>query len=879
MIKNIHSIRYSLFFLGLAFLLYGNTIPNFYAIDDPIVTNNELVQRGIKGIPEIFASRYRITEEYNYGYRPIVKSTFAIEYEFFGQNPHVSHFINVLLYGVLLAFLFTLLSKLFIKYNKILPLLITIIFACHPIHTEAVASLKNREELLGFLGCIISLYLFIKYIETYKWKYAALGILAYTFAFFSKQNALTFLAVIPLTLYFFSDVSVSFIAEGIRNFSDKYLGVAGRYISEISHYAAGGFKFMIGNLAMFGAASCYFIAAWKGSQVLYEFTIILLVIQFYMVDTSRREKFIGSFRSVYLLLAIMALVGYGLSVILRSQGIIAQPYLSMILAVVFILLIGSHFYFKTPHIISQLIKALKSPYIIISILCLWLAIKVGSFNFYYMWVLILYTISILGVIAYLLKQGTLITIYHTYVRVVDSNKQTRIPSPPVVIPLRAKFVVLAATLLAIASILAINGPNQYLPEEIRELKVYENPLFYESDIWMTLATGFYSLLIYLKLLFYPHPLVFYYGFNHVPVVDITNMWVVLSMTIHLALLIYALAFIKRKSIISYAILYYLATISIFANMALPIPGIIGERLLFMPSLGFSMVIGYLIFRMGLGKQDPLQIGIKVKKRVLLLALVLLIPYSAKTISRNLDWKDHLTLYLHDIPYLENSLHANSLVASHLLRDINPNPVTATEKTESERKLKKVIHHFNRVLELDPNEARTLNNLGTIYYDFYEAYEKAIPYFEKAIANNPAFSQALFNKAFCHERLGQIDEAVAAYEEVLNIKPEDMRATSNLANLLFSRGEFERAINLNSDLATIDPTSPIPYLNIAGYYLKKGDEPKAVEYFEKSLEVSPSDVDMALKLSAYFNENGNAEKAQYYSKLAGEITERNEQLIK
>ena len=39
----------------LTFILYGNTLNHFYALDDVmVITNNRFTQQGIKGIPEIF---------------------------------------------------------------------------------------------------------------------------------------------------------------------------------------------------------------------------------------------------------------------------------------------------------------------------------------------------------------------------------------------------------------------------------------------------------------------------------------------------------------------------------------------------------------------------------------------------------------------------------------------------------------------------------------------------------------------------------------------------------------------------------------------------------------------------------------------------------
>ncbi len=165
-IKQGSSIKIPLILFGLCFLIYGNTIFNEYAIDDPIVTNNPIIAKGIRAIPEIFTTRYRIQGQYNYGYRPIVKSSFALQYQLFGENPHVGHFFNVLFYSLTIIFLYLLLRKLLREYDKILPLIITLLFAFHPIHTEVVASLKNREEIFSFLGSLVALYFFIRFSES-----------------------------------------------------------------------------------------------------------------------------------------------------------------------------------------------------------------------------------------------------------------------------------------------------------------------------------------------------------------------------------------------------------------------------------------------------------------------------------------------------------------------------------------------------------------------------------------------------------------------------------------------------------------------------------------------------------------------------------------
>src|ERR1700741_2005444 len=93
--------NYYIVIFALIFLVYGNSLRNGYALDDNFVTvttpetpNNPRVEKGIKGIPEIFRSHFIETEQQSYDYRPVPLSSFAIEYQLFGSNPLISHLIN-----------------------------------------------------------------------------------------------------------------------------------------------------------------------------------------------------------------------------------------------------------------------------------------------------------------------------------------------------------------------------------------------------------------------------------------------------------------------------------------------------------------------------------------------------------------------------------------------------------------------------------------------------------------------------------------------------------------------------------------------------------------------------------------------------------------
>jgi len=206
--KKIRKNIYYLIFI-VSFMLYGNTIPNEFAMDDELVTlDHKIVSKGITAIPEIFATRYVQNDQQSYEYRPIVQVTFAIEHQFTGGNPHFSHFINILLYALTGVLLFQLLSLMFLNFHWILPASITFLFLIHPIHSEVVASLKNRDELLSFIFTLLSIRAILLYFDKTKYKYIVFGILFFILALLSKKSALPLIITLPLILYFFRDLSL-----------------------------------------------------------------------------------------------------------------------------------------------------------------------------------------------------------------------------------------------------------------------------------------------------------------------------------------------------------------------------------------------------------------------------------------------------------------------------------------------------------------------------------------------------------------------------------------------------------------------------------------------------------------------------------------------
>lgn len=238
----------------IACFLYINTVPNKWAVDDSIIIHqNNFVKNGINGIPNIatkdaFAGFYNKDVNAIEGgrYRPVSQIFFALNAEFFAKEtkaettendklisgakdlsestwfPNLLHFFNVLWYGLLCLLIYRTLVLLVTKNhtdesprNYSIAFITALLFTAHPLHTEVVANVKGLDEILALLGSIYALYSILKsyYSDTNRskrnWSFVAL--FSFTFALFSKEAAITFVAIIPLALFVFTNASAKTI--------------------------------------------------------------------------------------------------------------------------------------------------------------------------------------------------------------------------------------------------------------------------------------------------------------------------------------------------------------------------------------------------------------------------------------------------------------------------------------------------------------------------------------------------------------------------------------------------------------------------------------------------------------------------------------------
>lgn len=192
----------------IAFLFYANTLGNGYVLDDfTVIKNNAIITKGMSAIGEIFGTPYRRGwfESHNDLYRPLSLAMFATEWQLGGGSPWPGHFMNVLVFAGGVIFLFLFLDKLFDGKRTGVAFIAALLFALHPIHTEVVANIKSRDELLCFFFAFLSLNVFMNYLKDGKMKDLVMGAVCFFLSFLSKETVISFIGVIPFIFFLYKN--------------------------------------------------------------------------------------------------------------------------------------------------------------------------------------------------------------------------------------------------------------------------------------------------------------------------------------------------------------------------------------------------------------------------------------------------------------------------------------------------------------------------------------------------------------------------------------------------------------------------------------------------------------------------------------------------
>ncbi len=112
----------------------------------------------------------------------------------------------------------------------------------------------------------------------------------------------------------------------------------------------------------------------------------------------------------------------------------------------------------------------------------------------------------------------------------------------------------------------------------------------------------------------------------------------------------------------------------------------------------------------------------------------------------------------------------------------------------------------------------------------ENYAGALPYFKKAVKEDPNFAFAWDNLGLCYRRTGKVDKAIEAYQKSLEIEPNGSFPIQNLAVAYETIEKNDKAIEYYEKL---DKLNPERYYGAGRNYIILGEVEKGLDQLCKA----------------------------------------------
>lgn len=672
---------------ALGFMLYVQTVNYQYALDDKLViTHNYITKKGFKGVMEHLQTDFLVGffgKQKNLlaggRYRPLSLVSFSIENQLFGTkrqndkgqfivdkdgdqlyeyNPFFGHLMNALMYAGTGVLLFLILLRILPhdknrKWFLSLPFLATLLWVAHPLHTEVVANIKGRDEIMSLMLALASLLFSIKYLDNYNKKHLIWSGVCFFLAIMSKETAVNFVAVVPMTIYFFTKEKAK------QNF--------------------------MATLPLLITTAIYIII---------------------------RLKILGSART------------------------------------------------------NPVPELMNNPF------------------------------------------------------------------------------------------MHANGPEK-------------------------IATIFFTLGLYIKLLFFPHPLTHdYYPWHPLgkyihgtgqpyPYLNWGDPEALLSLVAYGFLIYWGLKGLKTKSIWSYCILFYLGNLFLVSNLIFPVGTFLNERFMYVPSIGFTIMVSYFLVEWLPNKMKSTQAYTKVLYGTL---LVLLTGYSLKTVSRNTSWKNDFALSVGDVEVSYKSAKSNMSAGLALVDESKL--YKQTDSLKQQKMLNQAIKHLTLSLNIYPTYIQPMLIMGNAYYEL-EDYDNAIVYFEKCLKLNPQYEYAVKNLEHVGDlcvKKGLFKTGAKSYETLMRYdKTNAVRVYPKLGELYGKNlRDLKNAEKYLVMALQLKPDNSDVMQKLGVVYAMSGQSQKAIEIFLKALEKNPNNPHVLMNVGIAYRNIGNQELSSQYLNKAFEI---------
>ncbi|HEY1602756.1 MAG TPA: tetratricopeptide repeat protein [Pirellulales bacterium] len=367
--------------------------------------------------------------------------------------------------------------------------------------------------------------------------------------------------------------------------------------------------------------------------------------------------------------------------------------------------------------------------------------------------------------------------------------------------------------------------------------------------WFTQAK---VLLLYLKLSFWPWPLVLHYEMPYIETFADAWPWVV-----PVALLIIAtLILVWRRSGVGFVALSMIAALS--PTLLIPcVPEIVAERRMYvsLAMLVPLVIVGFYtvlqrIFRPS-ARNTPSGTNHEAISRGPL--AIWIVGTTALTIVFTMVGIHRLSAYNNAVGLLQDTIK-NQPDDVSILINLGIEQAKVGDIEDAMQSFDHAAHLFSDSpllnYKLNQEEHKLEYSLGLACEQLGRPRE-AMGHYKKAVQLRPQYVAARYNLGLLLQEAGLLQAAMDQYEEAVRIKPSFAQAHCNLGALLASAGRIDEAILHLEEGARLDPEAGT-YINLVDAYVQTGRREDAIRAAEQAISVAEEDgqQEMAEQIGAW-----------------------------
>lgn len=393
---------------------------------------------------------------------------------------------------------------------------------------------------------------------------------------------------------------------------------------------------------------------------------------------------------------------------------------------------------------------------------------------------------------------------------------------------------------------------------------------YGGGLGPTLNTSARIMVFYLKQLVFPVTLNADYSYDAFPVsTSMADVRGLLAAVVLVGVGYGLLCLLRIDRWAAFGGLWFFIALLPVAQI-IPHHELMAEHFLYLPSIGFFLVVGYAVQR---GLEGRYAVGVAGTFAIILLLL------SVRTVVRNRDWADDLTLWTKTVQTAPRSIRARLNLAQSL---------------KAKERYQEAIEQFLAYSAIEPESPSGHVGLGDTYR-ILGRYDDAVEHFRRALTLNPESVAPVVGLTQTYAAMGQLDKAtelstsvlgaqfrhdmsylqlgdayraarlyelaVQAYRKGLELNPYDVILQTSLGKAYGALGKHDRALEAYRETVKLMPRSPINQTNLGAALLETGRIEEAIQALREALRLSPDYAEAHNNLGIAYHRQGRRAEAE------------------